>query len=106
MTKHVVSRQSTRTFRRLLTPCIHHQTRHPQAVPPLHWRRGFATHPKDDGDKDFKGQLWQSTTNRVQRERQEQERFARHRNLREAGRGLGPGGAVAFTTCKIADIMR
>lgn len=53
---------------------------------PLVARRGLATE-KDAADKksDFKGQLFQSTTDRVQREKQEQERFANFRNERAGG---------------------
>lgn len=53
-------------------------------------RRSLATETGEKPDaaqkQDFKGQLWQSTSERVMREREEQARFAGQRNV-------GGGGA-------------
>ena len=55
-------------------------------------RRCFAEKPTPKASEserpDFKSQLWQSTIERVQREKEEQERFSRHRNVGSDG-GLG-----------------
>ncbi|KAI7456868.1 hypothetical protein KC351_g18885, partial [Hortaea werneckii] len=49
-------------------------------------RRCYATNP-DEGKEDFKGQLYQSTNERVDRERAEQARFAQIREAQKAARG-------------------
>ena len=56
-------------------------------------RRGYADNPLNqtrpvEERPDFKSQLWQSTTERVQREKAEQERYARHRNVGSGSSGL------------------
>lgn len=63
-------------------------------------RRTFATSRvrKDEGKPDFKAQLWESTTARVQKEREEQERYARGRMAR-AGAGVG-ATSLGFTLGK------
>lgn len=65
-------------------------------------KRAFASKEKgqEEGEKDFKGQLWQSTTNRVQREREEQEDYARQRYANQAAQGPGIGAALGLTTGK------
>ena len=68
----------------------------PITPPLLAGRRCYATERKDDGKLDFKGQLWESTTQRVQKEREEQERFAKTRMARAGGRS---GAGLAFTAC-------
>ncbi|KAK3723172.1 D-lactate ferricytochrome c oxidoreductase [Vermiconidia calcicola] len=50
--------------------------------------RGYATEEKDERES-FKGQLYQSTHERVQRERADQERFAHHREAQKGGGSLG-----------------
>ena len=49
-------------------------------------RRRYASEEKPSSD-DFKGQLYQSTHERLQRERAEQARFAEHRDAQRAARG-------------------
>lgn len=52
--------------------------------------RCYATEQKKDGEGDsFKGQLYQSTNERLQREREDQARFAQHREAEKARRGNG-----------------
>ncbi|KAL9048543.1 MAG: hypothetical protein Q9162_007672 [Coniocarpon cinnabarinum] len=67
-----------------------------RSIRPVLARRHYAKRqpsPRNDAERpDFKSQLWQSTTERVQREKEEQERFARIRNV-----GGGGGGGVATT---------
>lgn len=65
-----------------------------QPAPLASARRGFATSNvrKDEQKPDFKGQLWESTTARVQKERAEQERYARGR-MQRAG---SSGGALSL----------
>lgn len=46
-------------------------------------RRWYASGDKEDRDS-FKGQLYQSTHERVQREKEEQSRFAQHRDTERA----------------------
>lgn len=48
-------------------------------------RRFYATEEKDERES-FKGQLYQSTNERVQRERADQQRFAQHREAQRASR--------------------
>jgi len=55
-------------------------------------RRAFADNRPSNERPDFKGQLWESTTQRVQREKEEQARFAGQRTV-----GGGSSG-IAFTT--------
>lgn len=66
-------------------------------------RRWYATDGKDERES-FKGQLYQSTHERVQRERADQERFARHREEeKESGSSYGlivPVGAYTQTSCR------
>ncbi|KAI6912609.1 FAD-binding domain-containing protein, partial [Hortaea werneckii] len=67
----------------------------PQAwTAPAIARRCYATNP-DEGKEDFKGQLYQSTNERVDRERAEQARFAQIREAQKAARG-SPGWMVPF----------
>lgn len=56
--------------------------------------RGYATQ-KDDEGSSFKGQLYQSTHDRLQRERAEQARFA---NIRDGQRASRPGNAAFVST--------
>ncbi|KAJ8610906.1 hypothetical protein MRB53_038294 [Persea americana] len=49
------------------------------------------TYTSQDERPDFKGQLFQSTSDRIKREREEQDRFAARRNVG------GGGGNIAFT---------
>lgn len=54
--------------------------------------RSYATeNKKDDGEEreSFKGQLYQSTFDRLQRERDEQARFTQQREAQKAARGGG-----------------
>lgn len=53
--------------------------------------RSYATEPKKDGEEkdSFKGQLYQSTFERSQRERDEQAKFAQQRETQKAARGGG-----------------
>lgn len=53
-------------------------------------RRFYATEQKQDGESEsFKGQLYQSTNERLQREREDQARFAQQREAEKARRGNG-----------------
>ena len=63
------------------------------ATPVLfHGRKAYATKDDDNDIKsDFKAQLWESTSARINKEREEQERFAESRLA--ARRGIGGGGA-------------
>jgi len=61
----------------------------------LSWlaRRAYASKPVLDEKvteerADFKSQLWESTTERVQREREEQARYAKQRQLGSGGSGI------------------
>ena len=51
-------------------------------------RRWYAAEEKDQRDS-FKGQLYQSTHERVQRERADQERFAQYREAEKSSSSLG-----------------
>ncbi len=63
--------------------------------------RGYATEGKDERES-FKGQLYQSTNERVERERAEEARFAHYREAQKASRssvGLYvPGGRFITLT--------
>ena len=57
--------------------------------------------PKDDQAYDeelpsFKAQIWESTEGRIKREREEQERFARHRAEKRQYVGAVTAGGMAF----------
>lgn len=55
-------------------------------------KRSYATEKPGEERPEFVAQLWESTSERVKREREEQSRFAQRRNLGGGGTGL------AFTT--------
>ena len=57
-----------------------------QKLPQLVARRGYASSDKEERES-FKGQLYQSTAERVDRERAEQARFAQLREQQKAARG-------------------
>ncbi|KAF2493996.1 FAD-binding domain-containing protein [Lophium mytilinum] len=59
-------------------------------------RRSYASAP-EEGGKSFKGQLYESTAQRIQKEREEQVRFATKRQLGSGGRGASMLFAVAFS---------
>ncbi|KAI6865703.1 FAD-binding domain-containing protein [Hortaea werneckii] len=74
---------------------LHSSRSRPQGcIAPAIARRCYATNP-DEGKEDFKGQLYQSTNERVDRERAEQARFAQIREAQKAARG-SPGWMVPF----------
>ncbi|KAI7248842.1 hypothetical protein KC352_g13272, partial [Hortaea werneckii] len=74
---------------------LHPSRSRPQGcIAPAIARRCYATNP-DEGKEDFKGQLYQSTNERVDRERAEQARFAQIREAQKAARG-SPGWMVPF----------
>lgn len=54
------------------------------AVQQLTSRRCYATDPKQEEKESFKGQLYQSTAERLQRDKAEQARFAEHRESQKA----------------------
>jgi hypothetical protein len=58
--------------------------------------RSYATQEKDERES-FKGQLYHSTHERVQRERADEERFARHRDAQRAS-GSTLGFAIPIGT--------
>lgn len=63
-------------------------------------RRWYA---EEKGDREsFKGQLYQSTHERVQRERADQERFARHREAEKASSG---SSALAASIGKLYGLL-
>ncbi|KAF2813064.1 d-lactate dehydrogenase-like protein [Mytilinidion resinicola] len=62
----------------------------------LSQRRGYAS-AKEEG-RSFKGQLYESTAQRIQKEREEQARFATKRQLGSGGRGASMLFVVAFST--------
>lgn len=53
--------------------------------------RSYATEPKKEEEErdSFKGQLYQSTFDRLQREREEQAKFTQQREAQKAARGAG-----------------
>lgn len=53
--------------------------------------RSYATEQKKEGEErdSFKGQLYQSTFDRLQREREEQAKFTQQREAQKAARGGG-----------------
>lgn len=105
MATAAVPRHAARLCRRSL-PLASRGTIQPTALLPCVPRRALTSKEKnqEEGEKDFKGQLWQSTTNRVQREREEQEGYARQRHANEAARGPGFGAALSLTTGKVGVI--
>lgn len=61
--------------------------------------RRYATDEKEKEEREsFKGQLYQSTSERVQRERADEARFARQR---DAQRASSSSGAFLLTSCKL-----
>ncbi|KAI9665389.1 MAG: D-lactate ferricytochrome c oxidoreductase [Alyxoria varia] len=54
--------------------------------------------PRDEELPSFKAQIWESTEGRIKREREEQERFSRHRAEKRQYVGAVTAGAVALST--------
>lgn len=72
-------------------------------------RRGYADNNSPNERPDFKGQLWESTTQRVQREKEEQARFASQRSLGGGSSGLAFTAGIythtpaSFNCIKVSD---
>ena len=64
-------------------------------------RRWYASDEKEERES-FKGQLYQSTHERVQREKADQERFAQHRDAQKAS-GSSFGLVIPFGMSPIVD---
>jgi len=89
---HSIISRSTPLLRQRLAKAGFIQTTQCQSLLAINPRRAYATEKPGEERAEFKAQLWESTSERVKREREEQARFAARRNLGGGGTGF------AFTT--------
>ena len=75
---------SSRILRRQLLESRLPSSSRPGALQQLSARRGYAADPKQNERESFKGQLYQSTNERLSRDRAEQARFAEHRESQKS----------------------
>lgn len=80
---------SSRALRRTLLQSCAPRSRN-GAVQQLSARRCYATDPKQEETESFKAQLYQSTGERLKRDKAEQARFATHREAEKARGGSPP----------------